>query len=142
MDKARLLPFPAKNTGKGDLTMYQQSAGLPFTIGKVVTLRGMQQGDIRGKHAHHKMQEIVVPLQGGCVIEIDDGTAKESFTLNDPHTALFIPPQVWRTLTNFQPETILLLIADLEYDEAEADYIRDYEEFLAMKQQDRVGTFS
>lgn len=129
MDKAQLISFEAKNTGKGDLTMFQAGAGLPFSIGKVVTIHGMKATDVRGQHAHHNMQEIVVALQGGCEIEIDDGTTKEVFNIHHPNTALYIPPQVWRTLTNFQPETILLLIADLPYDQAETDYIRDYEDF-------------
>lgn len=129
MDKAHLISFKAKNTGKGDLTMFQHESGLPFSIGKVVTIQGMNADTIRGQHAHHNMQEVVVALQGGCEIEIDDGTTKEVFVVDNPNTALYIPPQVWRTLTNFQPDTILLLIADLPYDEAETDYIRDYEEF-------------
>jgi len=135
MDKAQLIPFAAKPTGNAQLTMFQEPSGLPFSIGKVVVIRDMQPDDVRGKHAHHKMQEIVVALQGGCTIEIDDGTTKESFVVNDPNTALFIPPQVWRTLSNFQPDTILLLIADLPYDEAETDYVRGYGEFLESVQE-------
>jgi mannose-6-phosphate isomerase-like protein (cupin superfamily) len=132
MDKAHLISFPAHKGNKGDLTMFQGGSGLPFSIGKVVTIQGMNTDTIRGQHAHHKMQEIVVALQGGCEIEIDDGTTKETFVVDNPNTALYIPPQVWRTLRNFQPDTILLLIADLPYDEAETDYIREYEEFLRL----------
>lgn len=132
MDKAQLISFEKKNTGKGDLTMFQDGSGLPFSVGKVVTIQGMNADTVRGQHAHHKMQEIVIALQGGCDIEIDDGKTKESFTIDDPNTALFIPPQVWRTLRKFQPDTILLLIADLPYDETETDYIRDYEEFVRL----------
>lgn len=129
MDKAQLISFPAHTGDKGDLTMFQNGSGLPFPIGKVVTIHGMKETDVRGQHAHHKMQEIVVALQGGCEIEIDDGTTKEMFTVDNPNSALYIPPQVWRTLRNFKSDTILLLIADLPYDSAETDYIRDYEEF-------------
>lgn len=129
MDKAQLISFEEKNTGKGSLTMFQDGSGLPFSIGKVLTIQGMKQTDVRGQHAHHKTQEIVVALQGGCEIEINDGTTKEMFVIDNPNTALYIPPQVWRTLTNFQPHTILLLIANLPHEPSETDYIRDYDEF-------------
>lgn len=110
--------------------MFQERNGLPFPIGKVVIVRDLQPGNIRGQHAHHAMQEIVVPLQGGCTVEMDDGKTKEKVILDDPNTALYIPAKVWRTLSDFAPDTMLLLIADLPYEESEKDYIRNYDEFL------------
>ncbi len=46
-----------------------------------------------------------------------------------PHTqsALLLYPHVWRTFHGFEPNTVLLVVANMKYDEA--DYIRDRAEF-------------
>lgn len=107
-----------------------QNSPLPFAIKKVLIMRGMKPGDKRAQHAHHKTTEILTVIQGGCTVELDDGAKKkESIEMKaDMAQALLLPPRIWRTLKRFQKNTILLVIADTKYDEA--DYIRDYESFI------------
>ena len=50
--------------------------------------------------------------------------------LDDPATGLTLPPMVWHEMKDFSPDCVLMVLADAAYDEA--DYIRDYGEFLAM----------
>lgn len=90
----------------------------------------MKSEDVRGNHAHRETQEVIVAIRGGCDFTIDDGTTKHSVRLEGMKKGLFLPAQVWRTFTNFQKDTILLLIADQEYDEKE--YVRSYEEFCKL----------
>lgn len=130
MESHRLIAVTGSDTGNGSLAMFQHGGGLgiiPFDIKKVLVVSGMKPRDVRGRHAHRETQEVIIPIQGGCDIEIDDGTAKTTVTLSGMSKGLYLPPRVWRTLKNFQEGTILLLIADREYDEQE--YIRSYEEF-------------
>ncbi len=134
----RLIDFPASDTGNGSLAMFQSGpAGpeipaslrglLPFDIKKVLVVSGMKPGDVRGKHAHLETQEIIIPIQGGCDFEIDDGTKVHSVSLHGMKQGLLLPPRVWRTFKNFEEGTIILIIADQYYDEK--DYIRKYEDF-------------
>ena len=128
------------DTGNGSLLMYQSGKNpstklrtggrVPFAIKKVLVVRGMKPTDVRGKHAHITTQEIVVAVQGGCDIEVDDGKRKEIVRIEGWEKSVLLPPQVWRTLTNFAENTILLIIADHEY--TEDDYIRNYAKFLEM----------
>ena len=129
-DAYRLIDFPASDTGNGTLAMFQRGGPkgiIPFDIKKVLVVSGMKPGDVRGNHAHRETQELVVAIRGGCDFTIDDGTKKHAVTLNGMTQGLLLPPLVWRTYKNFQKDTILLIIADQEYDEKE--YIRSYEEF-------------
>ena len=129
-DTYRFIDFPASDTGNGSLAMFQKGGSkgiIPFDIKKVLVVSGMKPSDIRGNHAHRETQEVVVAIRGGCDFAIDDGTAKHSVTLNDAQRGLLLPALVWRTYKNFQKDTILLIIADQEYDEKE--YVRSYEEF-------------
>ncbi len=128
-----LIAVPASDTGNGSLAMFQHQgikSIVPFPIKKVLIVSGMKPGDERGKHAHHETQEIIFPIEGGCEVEIDDGKKKQVVQLRGKSQALLLPARVWRTLRKFDEKTILLIIADQEYDER--DYIRSYEEFLSV----------
>ena len=130
---------------------------LPFNIGKVLVSSGMKPDDVRGNHAHYETEEIVVALSGGCTFELDDGrgtservrlsasdvgdrrseigiqksdTRPLTSDLRPPFSekaALLLYPHVWRTFYDFEPGTVLLVVANMKYDEA--DYIRDRAEF-------------
>lgn len=133
MESHRLIAVTGSDTGNGSLAMFQHGGPrgiIPFDIKKVLVVSGVRPGDIRGRHAHRETQEVVIPVHGGCDIEIDDGTAKTTVTLSGMSKGLYLPPRVWRTLKNFQEGTILLLIADREYDEKE--YVRDEGEWRTM----------
>ena len=45
----------------------------------------------------------------------------------DPTRALYIAPWVWHELTDFAPQTAIMVIASTLFEEAE--YLRDYETF-------------
>lgn len=46
---------------------------------------------------------------------------------SDTKAALLLYPHVWRTMRDFEPGTMLMVVANMKYDEA--DYIRDRAEF-------------
>lgn len=158
----RIIKFK-RNCGNcgGSLVQFQQGEGeanaLPFSIGKVLVSSDMQPGDVRGNHAHHATEEIVVALSGGCTFELDDGRGRKasvrlsasevrdqtsevrdqtSDVISHPsdlcpptsvQAALLLYPHVWRTFYDFEPGTVLLIVANIKYDEV--DYIRDRAEF-------------
>ena len=139
----RVIPFNIRhgNCG-GSLVQFQQGDAeenvLPFEIGKVLVMSDIRTDDVRGNHAHYETEEILVALTGGCVVDLDDGKGvRESVQLSsnaqcltpnaDTKPALLLYPHVWRTFFDFEPGTVLLVIANIKYDEA--DYIRDRAEF-------------
>ncbi|ARV26674.1 wxcM-like, C-terminal family protein [Vibrio anguillarum] len=60
---------------------------------------------------------------------LDDGSEKIEVLLDNPEQGLFIDSFVWREMFDFSEDCVLLVLADKFYDEA--DYIRDYDAFLA-----------
>ena len=140
----RLIPFTIKhgNCG-GSLVQFQPGEGpvnaLPFKIGKVLVQSDMRPEDVRGTHAHYETEEIVVALRGGCTFDLDDGKGtRETLRLTDAEwpvsegiagtsatvrRALLLYPHVWRVFRDFEPDTILMVVASRLYDEQ--DYIRD-----------------
>jgi hypothetical protein len=66
-------------------------------------------------------------VTGSCKILLDDGVVRESVVLDSPTKGLLVESLVWREMSQFSPDCVLLVIASEIYDES--DYIRNYEEF-------------
>ncbi len=62
-------------------------------------------------------------------MKIDDGNTKQEFWLRSPKRGLYIKNLVWREMDKFSQGAVCMVLASLPYDEA--DYFRDYTEFLA-----------
>lgn len=86
------------------------------------------EGITRGFHAHKSLQQILVCIHGSCKIKLDNGKEKKIVPLEKPYEGLYVSNAMWREMFDFSPEAVLMVLASELYDEA--DYIRNYEEFL------------
>ena len=75
------------------------------------------------------MIQLLICVSGACTIscELLDGT-KTEYRLDWPTKGLLIEGMVWREMKNFSKDAVLLVLASEHYNEA--DYIRDYSNFL------------
>lgn len=96
--------------------------GSPGVLGLLYT-----DNILRGRHAHHATEHILLAVAGRIVVNIEraDGTLKV-FQLESPHVGLYVPPNVWHTM-QYSPGAVQLALASQPF--AEEDYIRDYQEF-------------
>jgi hypothetical protein len=62
----------------------------------------------------------------------DDGTSRHEVVLDSPAKGVHIPAMVWATEYKFTRDAILLVLASEYYDPN--DYIRDYGDFVALRQ--------
>ena len=60
---------------------------------------------------------------------LDDGRQRRDFRLDRPDRGLTIGPMIWREMHDFSDDAVLMVLADRHHDEA--DYIRDYDTFIA-----------
>ena len=67
---------------------------------------------------------------------MDNGTDTAEVTLDKPNVGLYISNNMWREMYDFTPGTVLLVLASEYYDEA--DYIRNYEDFIKMIKESQV----
>jgi hypothetical protein len=114
--------------GRGDLSFVQHPDHLPFPISRVYYLYNVPAETPRGFHAHLELQQIMIALNGSFDVILDNGTHREKIRLDRPDQGLVIDKMIWREMENFSPGAICLVLASLPYDEA--DYIRDYDQFL------------
>jgi dTDP-4-dehydrorhamnose 3,5-epimerase-like enzyme len=102
---------------------------LPFAPRRVFVIYDVPSKSVRGAHAHRICAQLVICLSGSVRCLVDDGSARDEFLLESPDVGLHIPPMVWGTQWNYTKDAILLVLASHPYEAA--DYIRDYDEFLA-----------
>jgi len=110
--------------------MFQQGRTkreLSFIPKRILIMKGMGMKDERGAHAHHKTHQVLVAINGGCTVDIEDAQGKKSITLSRPDEGVYLYPYVWHVMRVFKPKTVLMMITDRHYHEK--DYIRSYDEF-------------
>lgn len=132
--RAELLNFQIKGDDRGSLIALENGHNLPFDVKRVYYIFGTKEGTVRGKHAHKVLKQVLVAVSGSVEIYCEYGDKKELYTLDRPDQGLLIDGLVWREMLHFSPDTVLMVLADSYY--TEADYIRDYESFI--KEKNRV----
>jgi dTDP-4-dehydrorhamnose 3,5-epimerase-like enzyme len=124
----KTLTFSIKGDERGSLIALQANIEIPFQINRVYYIYATQPEIIRGLHAHRELRQVAVCVSGKCKFILDDGNEKCEVVLDSPEKGLFIDQMIWREMTNFSRDCVLLVLADKHYDEN--DYIRNYQEFL------------
>ena len=115
---------------RGDLLAVDLPDTLPFVPRRVFFVHGVPSKEVRGEHAHHRCEQFLVCVSGSVSCIVDDGTTRHEFVLDDPSKALHMPAMTWGTQYNYSPDAVLVVFASEKYDDA--DYIRDYEEFVRL----------
>ncbi len=120
--------FRSNGDDRGQLVALEELKNIPFDIKRVYYIYNTIAGVTRGKHAHRKLQQILICVSGSCRIRLDDGYEKKEILLDDPTLGLYISNDTWREMYDFTPDAVLLVLASEYYNTD--DYIRDYDEFL------------
>lgn len=131
MSLIQLIHFPSLGDDRGSLVALEGEKTVPFDIRRVYYLFGTKPGVARGFHAHKKLQQVAVCVTGRCRMVLDDSQGREEVWLDSPTKGVLIGNMIWREMHDFSSDCVLLVLANQHYDEA--DYIRNYEDFLRMK---------
>ena len=120
--------FQPHGDDRGQLVALEEFKDIPFEIKRVYYIYDTADGVRRGFHAHKELEQILICVHGSCKILLDNGSEKEIVLLDKPHEGLYISNDMWREMYDFSEGAVLLVLASRVYDEA--DYIRNYDEFL------------
>lgn len=131
LDDCRIIELPKISDPRGNLTFIEGERHVPFAIERVYYLYDVPGGGERGGHAHKGLHQLIVAMSGSFDIELDDGYAKRRYQLNRSYFGLYVCPMIWREIDNFSSGSVCMVLASNRYDEA--DYYRDYAEFLAAR---------
>ncbi|SEO50309.1 WxcM-like, C-terminal [Flavobacterium sp. CF108] len=126
--KPEIIDFPKIQDPRGNLTFMQYSSQIPFEIQRTFWTYDVPGGEIRGGHAYHQQEEILIALSGSFdVIITKEDCTTEKFSLNRSYYGLYLPAKTWRHIENFSTNALALHISSKKY--FKEDYIRDFEDF-------------
>ena len=120
---------------KGSLSFVEKDQDISFNIARAFYIYDVGIGEVRGRHAHKKCHQFFICLNGSIKVICDDGKNQVEFLLDSPRKGLHLPPTIWSLQKYLSPNSILLCLNDLIYDES--DYIRNYQSFLDFRGQSK-----
>lgn len=124
------IQFPLIDSKEASLQVYESGAHVPFSIKRLFTIKA-REACTRGFHAHKECTQLLVCLEGRCVVTVGDGKARKEIVLDQPNLGLLIPPSIWAEQI-YEADTILAVLTDRPYEET--DYLRKYEDFLQFRE--------
>lgn len=136
IEDVKIIDLPKFLDERGNLSFAENFQQIPFEIKRTYWIYDVPGGEDRGGHAFKENQEVVIALSGAFDVVVDDGKKKRVFTLNRSYYGLYIPKGLWRTMENFSTNSFALEFGSVTY--TPDDYIRDYDEFLKLKQDGKI----
>jgi dTDP-4-dehydrorhamnose 3,5-epimerase-like enzyme len=130
----KIIQFQSHGDARGSLVSLEENKNIPFDIKRVYYLFNTKDQVTRGYHAHKRLKQLAIVLKGSCKFRLDDGKEKIELLLDNPAQGLYIESLMWREMFDFSDDCVLMVLADSVYDES--DYIRDYEEFIKVSNND------
>ena len=112
----------------GSLIALEGDKSVPFKIKRVYYIYGVEKGVRRGFHAHKELEQVLICVHGSVKILLKTPENEKTITLDDVSKGLYIGPNIWREMYDFEDDAVLLVLASEHY--KVSDYIRDYGEYV------------
>ena len=114
---------------RGNLISIEAEKTIPWNFKRVYYLYGLTN-EPRGFHAHKKLRQFFICMNGSCDIKLENANETIVINLANPNEGVFIDEMVWHEMYNFTKDCVIMVLAEDFYDEA--DYIRNYEQYKTL----------
>lgn len=130
----RIKTIPTVNSG--ELSFFEGTHDIDFEIKRIYYISKVPEGVRRGFHAHRKLKQLLFCPFGRIQLILENEMGREEIELSDPSIGVVIDKPTWREMLWLQKDSVLCVAAS-DFYEVE-DYIRDYEEFKRVINEERV----
>mgnify|MGYP002560239308 CR=1 FL=1 len=137
MENTKLKLFNTYNDKYGKLIPLESNDNIPFDIKRVYYIYDVEEKVRRGFHSHKNLHQVLICVHGTVKILVKTPKEEKIIVLDDPTKGLYIGPNIWREMYDFEDGAVLLVLASEHYDES--DYIRDYDDYLKYYNEQKVG---
>jgi hypothetical protein len=131
--ETQIITLPKFEDPRGNLSFIEEDNHIPFKIERAYWIYDVPGGQVRGGHAFKEQREFIVALSGSFDVVVDNGTHKQSFSLNRSYYGLYVSCGLWRQMENFSTNALAIVLSSTKF--VESDYIRDYEAFLKYREE-------
>jgi len=128
MYNCSLLKFINLKSKYGNLTPIEETVDVPFNIKRLYYISKVPQGLERGSHAHRKLHQVLICLNGSVKVKVKNPKEEGEFLLDDATVGLYIGPYIWSEMYEFTEGSVLLVLASDYYNESE--YIRNMDIYM------------
>jgi len=118
---------------RGSLSVGEIGQQFPFEVLRYFLVFDVPSAETRGEHAHFVCHQFLVCVAGKVSVVADDGENRQEFMLDRPNLGLHLPPMTWAVQYKYSADAVLLVLASHHY--SSEDYIRNYDEFLRIREQ-------
>ena len=123
-----VLEFIDLGDERGKLVVVEGGKTIPFEIKRVFYIYGSDSTVVRGQHANRESEFVLINVAGKSKVRITDGKEEFVIELNKPMMGVYIPKMIWKDMSDFSSDSVLLVLASTHYDGDE--YIRNYDDYL------------
>lgn len=124
-----MMEFSQKGDERGHMVVVEGLKDIPFEIKRIFYIYGSDSTVVRGQHANKNSEFVLINVAGTSKVKVFDGKGNEAvYSLNRPHTGIYLPRMIWKDMYDFSQDSVLLCLSSEYYDANE--YIRDYDEFV------------
>ena len=127
-------PSIVEKKEQGVLRVFE-SENLPFIVKRVFSVVNAKSGSKRGEHAHKKCNQLICCVAGKINLICNDGETQVETFLSPKTEAILVPSGVWAEQDYLKDNSVIIVFCDQSYDEQ--DYIRDYDEYLEWKKEQK-----
>ena len=118
---------------RGVLNVIELPEELIFETKRIYYITGVPVNSIRGAHAHKKLRQIFFALSGSFTLIVTDGQRIDKVRISAHSSGYYLPRGYWRELTEFEPETICMVLASEHFNDS--DYIKEKSTYLEWRSQ-------
>jgi len=118
---------------RGVLDVIELPKKLNFEIKRLYYISEVPVNSIRGTHAHKNLRQIFLSLSGSFTLLVTDGERTDKVRISAHSSAYYLPSGYWRELSEFEPNSVCLVLASEHFDEA--DYIKEKSAYLEWRSQ-------
>lgn len=120
---------------RGNLSVGEFPNDVPFPVQRYFLVYDVPSAETRGEHAHRECHQFLLCVKGSVAVVVDDGERRQEFLLDRPELGVHMPPMVWGIQYKYSADAVLLVFCSHHY--AAGDYVRDYDEFVALRRAGR-----
>lgn len=115
---------------RGNLSVGEFDRGVPFKPLRYFLVYAVPPNETRGEHAHLQCHQFLVAVKGSVHVVVDNGQDRAEHVLSSPEQGIYVPPMIWGIQYRYSSDAVLLVFASHYYEAS--DYIRNYDDFLAV----------
>lgn len=130
ISNCRLFDIRSFEDQRGGLSFVESGKDINFKIERLYYLYHTSKNILRGVHAHKKLEQVLISLNGSFEVLLSDGNKSQTYILDRPNLGLYVCPMIWRELNPLEDNSICVVLASREYEED--DYIHHFDEFLSI----------